>query len=296
MELEPQAARLLNRRREWPSERQRLEHDEQRSGPSGERGQAAEPVPHPLPRDSRVAPVRQVHDEQVDGPRREQGSRHRERLVEVPRREDDEPLRAHATSDRLHRIERAGEVQPGDDRAGGLCLRGEPERERRLARAHAPSQRDGRGPGKPARGEDRVQRREAGRDRPLVGLGSVPAPRRGGRERGGCGKPRGDCVRAVLAGHLQRLEGLDRPRECAFRAEPQLAAPPRSCAAPARLERRERLGNGGRAAHRTSDNRTDVLRGQGVSLILRTRAGGGSPGVPRSEERPTWNADRSNWR
>jgi hypothetical protein len=255
-ELQPEPARLLHRGRERPPERHRLEQDEQRPRPPGERGEPAEPVPNPRPRDGRVPSLGQVDDQQVHGPCRQERARHRERLLEVRGHEHDEPLRAHAAAHGLDGVEGTGEVQPRDDRARGLRLRGEPQRERRLARARVPAQRDGGGPGQPAGPEDGVQRREPGRDDPAIGVICGPA---------GAGRCRGEGRRArerdrageriVCLGRLDR-QRLDGPGERSVRlvdgrlavrpgGQTELAAGPRGGAPPTRLERREGLGNVG---------------------------------------------------
>ena len=72
----------------------RLQHHEQRPGPARQRRQPPQPVPHPLPGHRRVPPVRQVQHQQVHGPGGEQRARQRERLLEIRRRQDDQPFRA----------------------------------------------------------------------------------------------------------------------------------------------------------------------------------------------------------
>ena len=294
-ELQPEPARLLDRGRERATERHRLQQHEQRARPSGERGEPAEPVPHPRPRDGRVASVGQVDDQQVHGPCRHQRACHRERLIEVRGHEHDEPFGPHATAHRLDGIEGSGEVQPRDDRARGLRLRGEPQGERRLARARVAAQRDRRGPGQPAGPEDGVERGKPGRDDPAVGIVSGPAGSGRGRAEGrwaGERDRRGE--RFVSLGCLdpQRLDGQGkgtlgsigdgrRARRPGRQAE--LATGPRGGAPPARLERRERLGNVGCAAHRTSNNRTDVLLSQDLAGTF--RSGRASPAPALSELR-----------
>jgi hypothetical protein len=132
-ELQPEPARLLDGRGQPPAERVRLQDDEQRPGTPRERREPPQPVPHPRARDRRVPPVRQVHDEQVHGPGGEQRGGQRERLLEIDRREHDEPFRAHAAGDGLHGIEGPRQVQPRDDRATCLRLCHRPQRDRRLA-------------------------------------------------------------------------------------------------------------------------------------------------------------------
>ena len=268
-ELEAEAARLLDRGRQRPAELDRLEQHEQRSRSPGERREPTQPVPDPRPGDRRIAAAGQVHDQQVHGARREERARHRKRLVEGLGQQHDEPFRADATAHRLDRIEGTGEVQPRDDRARGLRLGCHPQRERRLARARVSPQCDRRRAGQPARAEDRVERGEPGWDDSAVEVvrGTAGARRRRGERRGGPRRGARDRDRAVSLviglGRLDREPG-DGPGEGTVRLV--RGAPSRSCAAPARLECRERLGNVGCAAHRTANSRTDVLLSQGFAV------------------------------
>ena len=209
-EVQPEPARLLDRGRERPPERHGLEQHEQRPRPPGQRGEPAEPVPHPCPRDRRIPPVGQVHDQQVHGPCRQERARHRERLLEVRGHEHDEPLGAHTAAHRLDGVEGTGEVQPRDDRARGLCLRGQPQGERRLAGARVPAQRDGRGPRQPPGPEDRVERREPGGDDAAVGERCRPAGPGGGRRtwrRAGKRRRAGERILRLGCLDRQRLDG-----------------------------------------------------------------------------------------
>ena len=178
-ELEPQAARLGDRGGEGASQRDGLEDEEQRAGPPGQRRQPAQPVPHPLAGDRRVAAVRQVDHQQVHRAGGEQRAGHRERLLEVLRGQDDQPLGVDATAHGLDGVEGAGEVQPRDDRPAGLCLRGDPQRDGRAAGRGLPAERDRGGARQAARAEDRVQRGEPRRDDAAVqvrgGLGGAVA-------------------------------------------------------------------------------------------------------------------------
>jgi hypothetical protein len=107
---------------------------------------------------------RQVHDEEVHGPAGEERARDREPLLRVGRGEDDEPLGLDAAGHGLHRVECRREVQPGDDGATGLRLRGEPEGERGPPAREVTSEREAHPSGKSARPEDGVQLREPGRE------------------------------------------------------------------------------------------------------------------------------------
>jgi hypothetical protein len=106
----------------------------------------------------------QVQDEQVDGATCEQRRGDRQALVEVDRRDDDEPLEADAAGHRLDGIEGLSQVQPRGDRARRLGLRDGPQCKRRLAARPRPAERDARGSRQAARPKDGVERREPGRD------------------------------------------------------------------------------------------------------------------------------------
>jgi len=109
---------------------------------------------------------RQVDDEKVHRPTPEQRPGHREALVDRPRREHDEPVEGDPAGDRLDRVEAAREVDPGDDRAGRLRLRRQPQRERRTATRIRTAQGERGGARHAARTEDRVELREPGPDDP----------------------------------------------------------------------------------------------------------------------------------
>ena len=168
-QLEPDAGRLADRTGEPARARhvRRLEHDEADPGPSGQRRQPAESIGESAPEDRvRAFPIacRQVDDQQVDGATGEQRAGDRQTLVRVGRGQDDEPLRLDPPGDDLDGVERGGEVQPGDDRAGGLRRRGESQRERGpparqvAAQCHAHASRHAAGT------EDGIELGEAGRE------------------------------------------------------------------------------------------------------------------------------------
>jgi len=205
-ELEAEAGRFRDGGREAGGEARRLEGHEQRLRPTGEGREAAQPVGDLRGGRAGVRARRQVDDEQVDRSAGEQRPGDREALVERVRRQDHEPVEPNAASDGLDRVEGAGKVQPGDDRAIGLGLRGEAEGERRLARAGVAAEGDAGAPGQPAGAEDRVERGEAGPDDPLDA-----GPRR----------LRGSLV---LVRQRRRRQRPDDPR---------------SCRSPARLEGRQ---------------------------------------------------------
>jgi hypothetical protein len=160
-ELEADPRRLADGGGDARGQARRLENREADPGPAGERRQPAQPI------DGRRSPLDafgQVHDEQVDRPAREQRAGDGDPLLDVGRGHDDEPLRPDAAGDRLDRVEGGGEVQPGDDRAGGLGLRRQAQGEGRPAARQVAPERDAHASWQAARPEDRVERREAGRE------------------------------------------------------------------------------------------------------------------------------------
>ena len=261
-QLQAEAARLLHRGGEAPAEAGGLQHDQERARPACQRGEPAQPVPHPLPGHRRIPALGQVHDQQVHGPGGQQRAREGERLLEVHRRQDHQPLRADTARDGLHGIEGTGEVQPRDDRPAGLRLRGGPQRDRRPARGRGPAQRDRGGTRQPARTEDGVQRREPRGDDAAVGVrGRGPgAARDDGREgRGREGVRLGGRVGCTGRCRDRIRHRHRRPREGALGRQHQVSSAPWSGRAPAGLEGGECLGDVGCGSHRTSNNRTSVL-------------------------------------
>jgi len=134
-QLQPDAGRLADRAGETPGPGgiRRFQDDEADPGAPGQGRQPAEPIGEAhLRRATRTFPGarRQVDDQQVHRSTRQQRAGDREALVGVGRRQDDEPLRPDAAGHDLDRVEGGREVQPGDDGAGGLRGRCEPQRER----------------------------------------------------------------------------------------------------------------------------------------------------------------------
>ena len=182
-QLEPDAGRLADGRREpMPGseprrasrEPARGEHEpEGDPGSAGERRQPAESIAESSPAPALRGEPGQVDDQQVHGPTGQQRAGDGQALVGIRRRQDDEPLRPDPARHRLDRIQRRGQVQPGDDRAGGLGLGGEPQRERRPAARDVTSHRHAH-PSRHATGpEDGIELGEAGRvgpgpDRPAA--------------------------------------------------------------------------------------------------------------------------------
>ena len=205
-ELQSEAGRFRDGRGQAAGQPRRLEGDEERLRPAGEGREAAQPVGDLRGARAGVRARRQVDDQQVDRSAGEQRPGNREAFVERVRRQDDEPVQANAAGDGLDRVEGPGKVQPGDDRAVGLGLRGEAEGKRRLTRAGVTAEGDAGAPGHAAGTEDRVERGEAGPDDPFDA---------GSRLRRG---------RLLLLGQRRRRQRPDDPR---------------SCRAPARLEGRQ---------------------------------------------------------
>ena len=158
-ELEADPRPLPDRGGHRAGEARRFQHEQRDSRPPGEGGQAAEPVGK-LRRAFRTG--RQVDDEEVHGPPGQERAGNRQALVRAGRRDDHQPGRIDPPGNRLHGIEGIGEIQPGDDRAVGLGLRGEPKGDGGPAAREIAPQREAHTPGQPARAEDGVERREPG--------------------------------------------------------------------------------------------------------------------------------------
>ena len=161
LQLQPDAARLRDRRRHGRREVRRLEHHKRDPRPPGHRRQPAEPV-----RDAghRRDPGGQVDDEEVDRPGRQEGTREREALGGRLGRQDDEPLRPDAARDGLDRVERTSKVQPGHDRPRRLRLSDEPQRERGPPAREVAPERETRPARQATRPEHGVECREPGRE------------------------------------------------------------------------------------------------------------------------------------
>ena len=246
-QVEPQPDRFGERAGHALRQARRLEDDEERAGPTRERGQPMEAVGDPRrPTTIRRAPGptlgaqvgRQIDEQQVHRPSLEERTGHGQALVQRGRGQHHQPFGLQAARHRLDRVERAREVQPRDDRAAGLGFRREPEGDGGLAAGVIAPQRDAGEARDPARPEDRVQGREpGGHDAPIVerrlGRGIVPLGRR--RERGE--RPDHQGRVSVPGRGLARLE-----------------PPPRSCASPATLKGRQ-----GSAEVRGRDGHTTMI-------------------------------------
>lgn len=169
---------------------------------------------------------RQVDDEEVHRPTGEQRSGHGEAFVDRCRREHDEPVQDDPAGDRLDRVETARQVHPGDDRAGRLRLRRQPQRERRPAARIRAAQRERGGARHATRTEDRVELREPGPDDP-------PDVRRGRRRF-----------------EVRQRHRRERADDLADDLAASLAQPLRSCRTPPRSKGREgRRHVGGESRH-----------------------------------------------
>ena len=112
-------------------------------------------------------PRRQVDDQQVHGAARQQRAGDGQALLGVGRGHDHQPLRLDPAGDRLDRVQRCGQVQPGDDRAGRLGLGREPQRQRRPATRGVSPDRHAHAPGHATGAQDRIELNEAGREDPV---------------------------------------------------------------------------------------------------------------------------------
>ena len=167
-----------------------LEHDpgcsrapRERSHPAQSIGDSRRRPPVPAAPRSRAGsaplePRPEVDDQQVHRPALEQRAGDGEALLGVRGGQDDQPLGLHAARNGLDGIERGGEVQLGDDRAGGLRLRRQSQRQRRPAAGGVAPHRHAHAPRHAAGSEDRIELREPGRqDARVVRGGSARAAR-----------------------------------------------------------------------------------------------------------------------
>lgn len=249
-ELQPQPARLTDGGGQAASERDRLQEHQRRPRPPGECRQPAQPVSHPGARDCGIPSVGQVHDQQVHGAGSEQRGGQDQALRQIRRGQHDEPLQADPAGHRLHGIEGAGEVQPGDDPARRLRLGGDPQRDGGPAGRGVPAHRDGAGTRQPARAQNGVQRREPrGDDAAIIGERLRPNSTRSQARH-----------QARHRGHIRsrRLERHRRPGQCSLDHRSRRTTPPGGGRPPARLERGKGRGDVRRACHRAPDNRTYV--------------------------------------
>jgi hypothetical protein len=206
-QLEPEPGRLGHRSRQSIriAAAGGLEDDEEHVRPAGESRHPMEPVGDLRRAVGRGEASRQVEQQEVDRAARQQGAGNRQALVERLGRDDDEPLEPDAAGDRLDRIEGAREVDPGDDRTGGLGFGHGAQGERRPAARAIAAQGEAGVARQAARAEDRVELGKPGRDDAL--------------ERGERGARGGGLVRGKRQGAFGQS--------------------PRSCRSPASLETRQ---------------------------------------------------------
>ena len=145
----------------------RFEDEEADPRPAGQRGQPAQTIREAC---GTLGPGRQVQDQEINRPAGQERAGDRQALVRARRRDDHQPFGLDAAGHRLDRIERLGQIQPGDDGPAGLCLGGQPEGDRGPAARQVPAQRQAhsarQAAGQPARAEDRVEVRKTRREDP----------------------------------------------------------------------------------------------------------------------------------
>jgi hypothetical protein len=204
-QLEPNAGRLGDCGREPAGESRRIEDQQQGLRPPGECGESMESIGDPA---RFVGPgqstAREVEDEEVDRAAGEKTAGDAQALVEAGRGDDDEPLEVDSPGDGLDRIEAARQIEPGDDRALRLRLRGDPQAERGPAAGAVAADRDTGRLREAAGAEDRVERGEAGADDAVVGSRVVL------RLEVGCLDRRGG-----------QSQGSDHPRSCGTPSSPE---------------------------------------------------------------------------
>jgi hypothetical protein len=256
-QLQPEPGRLGDRARDRAGEARRLEDDEKDGGSASQRREPAQPVrdrgrppaiaPGANPTGEarggsvRASPIaRQVDDEEVHRAARDERPGHRQRLVQGGRLKDDEPFETDPSGDRLDRVEAPGQIDVGNDRAGGLGFGRKPQGEGGLAARGLPPDGQGGRARDPTRAEDGIQRGEPRPDDPLV----VDRPGR---------------TAVGLVGEWDRGERTDdRPGP----AE-RLPTDPWRGLPPTRPEGRQgRRHVRGESRHRTAHDRTDVLSRQ----------------------------------
>ena len=280
-ELEPQPDRLAERAADGRRQTRRLQHDQQATRPTSQRGQPMQPVRETgwttasgRPAGRRTGSARrlgakpdgQVHQQEVHRPTLEQRPGHRQPFVDRGRREHHEPFEPDAARHRFDRVEAASQVEVGHDRPAGLGLGREPEGECGLAARQVASERNAGQPRDAAGAEDRVQCGEPGRDDPAVVVAGR-AVRRPIVER--------ERFRGERLGGRRRF--VVRERLCGEGADDA-----RSCRSPAGLEGRQSSGDVGRGEGHVVNNRTSVLVVNGAA------AGPRPPLSRRSPRRTGW--------
>jgi len=224
-QLQADAGRLVHRGGESAARDGAIEDQEQGLRPAGEGRQPMEPVGDLCRRVRPGEPATgQVQDQQVHGPTGQQRAGDTQTLVQALRGDDHEPVQQDPATHRLHRVQAARQVQPGDDGSTRLGLRDRPQGEGGPTARAVPADGDAGRCRETTRSHDGVQRCEPGADDPVTG------ERRGRR-----------CGSGVtwLVHHRHGRQG-----ECPER--------PRSCRSPASLEARDGgVHIGARGRHRT---------------------------------------------
>jgi hypothetical protein len=246
-QLQPQRSNLGKGTGQGGWKARRLKDEQLNAGSTGQSRQSAESLPKgrcryrsPLQRLER-----QVQQQQVDGSILEEHRRHRQRLLERTRRQNDQPVEPDAPSHGLDWVQASGQIQIRHDPAGRLRLSHCLQRESGLAAGPIAVQGSGRGARQTAQPEDRIQGAKAGWYRPIRRDRQVARRIRQSFRIDVWSRPRR---------HRQRSQNLDSPRW-------ESCAPARSRPAQALLEGRQSgLDTRGRGRHGIHDIRTDVLR------------------------------------
>jgi hypothetical protein len=214
-----------------------LEHEQLDAGLSDQRRQPVQPLPQCRRRRAgparREASRRQVQQQHVHRPVLEEQRRHRQRLLDRIRGQDDQPVQPHSPGRGLDWIQAAAQIQISRYAARGLGPGDGQQSQRGLAAAGAAVDGRGRRPRQSAQPQDRIQSPKTGRHGALV------------RRRGL------DCPT-----FLRRRRHGQRPHH--------LRSPARSGVAPAFPQgRKSGLDAGGGTGHGIHNNRTSVLRVNG---------------------------------
>ena len=162
-QLQPEGGDLGDRAGYGRRQIRRLEHHQPDLGPTCQRRQSVQSLAQSGRGQTRATARlgRQIQQQQVHRSVLEEHRRHRQRLFQSVRREDDEPFQRHAPSRRLHRIQASPEVQVGGYSAGGLDPGDGPQPEGGLAARPVSLESGSGGSRQPAQPEDGIQRPKA---------------------------------------------------------------------------------------------------------------------------------------
>jgi len=168
-QLQPQRSDLAEGTGQSGGKARRLQDEHLDAGSTSQGSQSAESLRHGRCRypGSLQGPRRQVQQQHVHRSVLEEHRRHRQRLLQRIRRQDDEPVQLDAPSHGLDRIQASGQIQIGRDPSRGLDLGHRLQRERRHPAGPLAAQGSGRGAWQPAQSEDRIQSPKAGGYRPI---------------------------------------------------------------------------------------------------------------------------------